>query len=168
MTYLEKAINLGYLFLTYKPEKNKNPINTCTSLFFMYWYFSIYSEECFWPQYMYHKMSPNNGFCWCPLGKLSHLGLEQLLRLTEFSVFVRQELSAILEYGVLAMSDWWHVVDGSSGYLVLRITCCLRDNVEIVFFCACGFYKKMKNQMLIIFVDLRKTRSSRRNLLFQF
>ena len=23
-------------------------------------------------------MSPNNGFCLCPLGKLSHLGLEQL------------------------------------------------------------------------------------------
>ena len=44
----------------------------------MYWYFPIYSEECFWPQYMYHKMSPNNGFRWCPLGKLSHLGLEQL------------------------------------------------------------------------------------------
>ena len=24
-------------------------------------------------------MSPNNGFRWCPLGKLSHLGLEQLV-----------------------------------------------------------------------------------------
>ena len=44
----------------------------------MYWYVSIYSEESFWPQYMYHKMSPNNGFRWCPLGKFSHLGLEQL------------------------------------------------------------------------------------------
>ena len=44
----------------------------------MYWYASIYSGECFWPHYMYHKMSPNNRFRWCPLGKLSHLGLEQL------------------------------------------------------------------------------------------
>ena len=44
----------------------------------MYWYVSIYSEKCFWPQYMYPNLSPNNGFCWCPLGKLSNLGLEQL------------------------------------------------------------------------------------------
>ena len=28
---------------------------------------------------MYRKMSPNNGCRWCPLGKLSHLGLEQLI-----------------------------------------------------------------------------------------
>ena len=40
--------------------------------------FSIFSETYFWPQYMYLKMSPNNGFRWCPLGKLSHLGLERL------------------------------------------------------------------------------------------
>ena len=44
----------------------------------MYWYVSIYSEKCFWPQYMYPNLSPNDGFRWCPLGKLSHLGLEQL------------------------------------------------------------------------------------------
>ena len=44
----------------------------------MYWYVSIYSEECFWPQYLYPKLIPNNGYCWCPIGKLSHLGLEQL------------------------------------------------------------------------------------------
>ena len=44
----------------------------------MYWYVSIYSEKCFWPQYMYPKLSPNNGYRWCPQGKLSHLGLEQL------------------------------------------------------------------------------------------
>ena len=77
MTSLEKAINLGYLFLTFKPKKKKN-INTCTTLFCMYWYVSIYSEECFWPQCMYHKTSPNNGYRWYTLGKLSHLGLEQL------------------------------------------------------------------------------------------
>ena len=35
-------------------------------------------RRVFWPQYMYHKMSSNYGFCWCPLGKLSHPGLEQL------------------------------------------------------------------------------------------
>ena len=44
----------------------------------MYWYVSIYSEKCFWPQYMYPKLSPNNGYRWCPLGKVYHLGLEQL------------------------------------------------------------------------------------------
>ena len=76
MTSLEKAINLGYLFLTLKPQKRH--INTCTTFCCMYWYVSIYSEGCFWPQYMYPKLSPFKGYCWCPLGKLSHLGLEQL------------------------------------------------------------------------------------------
>ena len=76
MTSQEKAINLWYLFLSYKPKKKT--INTFTSFFCMYWYVSIFSEKYFWPQYMYHKMSPNNRFRWCPLGKLSHLGLEQL------------------------------------------------------------------------------------------
>ena len=28
---------------------------------------------------MYRKLSPFNGYCWCQLGKLSHLGLEQLM-----------------------------------------------------------------------------------------
>ena len=78
MTSLEKSIKLGYLFLTYKPKKK--PINTRTSFFCMYWYFSISPEKYFWPQYMYLTLSPNNGFCWCPLGKLFHLGLEQLTR----------------------------------------------------------------------------------------
>ena len=77
MTSLEKAINLGYLFLTLNPPPPKKHINTCTTLCCMYWYVSIYSEECSWPQYMYHKLSPFNGYHWCPLGKLSHLGLEQ-------------------------------------------------------------------------------------------
>ena len=77
MTSLEKAINLGYLFLTYKPKKT---INTCTFFFSMYGYVSIFSEKYFWPQYMYLTLIPNNGFRWCPLGKLSHLGLEQLYR----------------------------------------------------------------------------------------
>ena len=44
----------------------------------MYRYVSIYSEECFWPQYMYPKLSPFNDYRWYPLGKLSHLGLEKL------------------------------------------------------------------------------------------
>ena len=79
MTSQEKAINLRYLFLTYKPgKKKKKHINTFTSFFWLYWYVSIFSEKYFWPQYMYHKMSPNNGFRWFPLGKLSHLGLEKL------------------------------------------------------------------------------------------
>ena len=75
MNSLEKAIDLGYLFLTFKLKKT---INTCTTIFCIYWYVSVYSEECFWPQYMYPKLRPNNGYRWCQLGKLSHLGLEQL------------------------------------------------------------------------------------------
>ena len=78
MTSLEKAIDLGYLFLTFKPKKIRKNINTCTTFFYMYWYVSIYSEECFWHQYMYPKLSANNGYRWCPLGKFSHLWLEQL------------------------------------------------------------------------------------------
>ena len=76
MTSLEKAINLGYLFLTLKPQKKH--INTCTTFFCIFWYVSIYSEDYFWPPYMYPKLSPFNGYRWCPLGKLSHMGLEQL------------------------------------------------------------------------------------------
>ena len=33
---------------------------------------------------MYPNLSPNNGLCWCPLGKLSYLGLEQLYDDTYF------------------------------------------------------------------------------------
>ena len=77
MTSLEKSIILRYLFLIFKLGGEK-PINTCTILFCMYWYVPIYSEEYFWPQYMYHKMIPNNWFRWCPPGKLSHIGLEQI------------------------------------------------------------------------------------------
>ena len=72
MTSLEKAINLGYLFLTFKP--GKKTIKTCTTFFCMYWYVSIYSEECFWPQFMYPKLISNNGYRWYPLGKLSRRG----------------------------------------------------------------------------------------------
>ena len=54
----------------------------------MYWYVSICSEEFFWPQYIYHKKSPNNGYRLCPLGKLSHLGLEQFLCPIIFHYFV--------------------------------------------------------------------------------
>ena len=97
MTSLEKAINLGYLFLNFKPKKRKKkPINTCTNFFCMYLYVSIYSEECFWPQYMYPKLSPFNGYRWWPLGKLSHLGLEQLdtiVRMTE--LFLMEKYSTI-------------------------------------------------------------------------
>ena len=80
MTSLEKAINLGYLFLTLKPKYIYIYINTCTIFCCMYWYVSIYSEECFWLQYMYPTSSTFNGYHWCPLGKLYHLGLEQLIR----------------------------------------------------------------------------------------
>ena len=84
MTSQEKAINLRCLFLPINREKKKKKtINTFNSFLCMYWYVSIFSENYFWPQYMYHKMSPNNGFCWCPLGKLSHLGLEQLFTICQ-------------------------------------------------------------------------------------
>ena len=36
------------------------------------------SRRVFWPQYMYPKLSPNSGYHWCPLGKIYHLGMEQL------------------------------------------------------------------------------------------
>ena len=79
MTSLEKSIKLGYLFLSLKPKtKKQKNINTCTTFCCMYWYVSIYSEECFWPQYIYPKLSSFNGYRWCPLGKFSHLVLEQL------------------------------------------------------------------------------------------
>ena len=76
MTSMEKAINLGYLFLTFKPQKNYQYM---TTFLCMYWYVSIYLEKCFLPQYMYPKLNPNNGYRWFPLGKLSHLWLEQLI-----------------------------------------------------------------------------------------
>ena len=82
MTSMEKAINLGYVFLTLKPEKKH--INTCTTICCMYWYVSINSEECFWPQYMYSELIPNKGYRWCPLRKLSNLGLEQLITRSSF------------------------------------------------------------------------------------
>ena len=87
MTSLEKAINLGYLFLTFKPKKKT--INTCTTFFCMYCYVSIYSEECFWPQYMYSKLSPFNRYRWCPIGKLSHLGPEQLYTYADGINYIR-------------------------------------------------------------------------------
>ena len=76
MTSLEKANNLGYLFVTSKPKKKH--INTCKTFCCMYWYVSIYSEEFFWHQYMDPKLIPFIAYHWCPLCKLSHLGLEQL------------------------------------------------------------------------------------------
>ena len=78
MTSQEKAINLRYIFLTFKPKRRKKNHQYMRIFILHVLVFSIYSEECFWPQYMYHKMNPKNGFRWCPLGKLSHLGLEQL------------------------------------------------------------------------------------------
>ena len=79
MTSLEKANNLGFIFITLKP-------------IYIYIYISIHAplsaaciemfqfiqKSVFWPQYMYPKLSPFNGYSWCPLGKLSHLGLGKL------------------------------------------------------------------------------------------
>ena len=73
------GLNLGYMYLGQKTFLNKLiHINTCTTFCCMYCYVSIYSEECFWPQYMHPKLIPFNKYRWCPLGELSHLCLEQL------------------------------------------------------------------------------------------
>ena len=66
MTSLEKAINLGYLFLTFKPQKKISiyaPLSSaCIGMF----------------QFIQKSVFDPNTCRWCPLGKLSHLGLEQL------------------------------------------------------------------------------------------
>ena len=46
----------------------------------MYWYVSIFQKSIYDPNTCTTPKSPNNGFRWFPLGKLSHLGLEQLPR----------------------------------------------------------------------------------------
>ena len=40
--------------------------------------FQFFQKSIFDPNTCTLPKSPNNGFRWCPLGKLSHLGLEQL------------------------------------------------------------------------------------------
>ena len=77
MTSQEKTINLRYIFLTYKPGGGE-PINTLTTFLCMYWYVSIFQKSNFDHNTCNVPKRPNNGFRWCPLGKLSHLGLEQL------------------------------------------------------------------------------------------
>ena len=41
--------------------------------------FPFFQKSIFDPNTCTLPNSPNNGFRWCPLGKLSHLGLEQLI-----------------------------------------------------------------------------------------
>ena len=76
MTFLKTSINLRYIYLTLKPAKKH--VSMSTTFCCSYWYISIYSEKGFWPQYMYRKLSPFNGWIWLTLGKLSHIGLERL------------------------------------------------------------------------------------------
>ena len=40
--------------------------------------FQFIQKSVFWPQYIYPKLSPFDGYSWCPLGTLSHLGMKQL------------------------------------------------------------------------------------------
>ena len=118
MTSHEKAINLWYLFLTYKPEKNEKPINTFTSFFWMYWYVSIFQKSIFDPNTCTIPKSPNNGFRWCPLGKLSHLGLEQLRRRDYSGVEVASTWGVILGMPVHRRSCWvrrWRIGKDGSG-----------------------------------------------------
>ena len=62
MTSQEKAINLRYLFLTYKPGKRKKPINAFTSFFCLYWYVSIFQKVFFTPIHVPYQRAPIMGF----------------------------------------------------------------------------------------------------------
>ena len=77
MTSQEKAINLGYLFLTYNRKKKKNHQYIHLFLLIVLVCFNFFIKVFLTPIHV-PQMSPNNGFRWWPLGKLSHLRLEQL------------------------------------------------------------------------------------------
>ena len=62
---------------------------------------------------MYLKLSPFNGYCWCPLGKFSHLGLEQLLAWSPASSF-----KFVLTFVALGIHRFW---DSRHQYLVLGL-----------------------------------------------
>ena len=55
MTSQEKAINLGYLFLTYKPEKNYQYMHNFLLQVLVCFNFS---EKNFWIQYMHLTKEP--------------------------------------------------------------------------------------------------------------
>ena len=82
MTSLEKAINLGYLFLTYKLKKKKNnpsihaPIYSACFVMFQFIQKSVFD-----PNTCNLILAPILGTVWCPLVKLSNLGLEHLSNL---------------------------------------------------------------------------------------
>ena len=51
------TVQISYL----KTKMYNRKINTSTTFCCLYWYISIYSEKCFWLQYMYSKLSRFNG-----------------------------------------------------------------------------------------------------------
>ena len=61
---------------------------------------------------------------------------------TEFYVFVHQDILVLLECGVLTVSAQVHTLGGSSGYLIIRITGCVHDNVEKSFIVLVSFKTK--------------------------
>ena len=64
--------------------------------------------------------------------------------------FFRKDFSGLSECVFLAVSAQVRALGGSSVYLVLRITCCVCDNVKKI--CACVVYDKVKVLIIIIFV----------------
>ena len=62
---------------------------------------------------MYPKLSPFNGYHWCPLGKLSHLGLEQLtsVLLCRSIVDPHQHATIIEKADSGAPNSYWYTED---------------------------------------------------------
>ena len=112
--------------------------------------------------------SPNSWFGFSNLLVVSSvLGVSNLQRPPKLglefmapSVFGRQEISVILAYGILDVSAQGRPLDGSLGSRVLWITWCGRETG----FYAYSVYIKAKEQILLIFVELLRTRSSCKKL----
>ena len=64
MTSLEKAINLGYLFLTYKPEKNKGKTHQYMHPFLLHVLVCFnFSIKVFLTPIHVPQFEPQYGFC---------------------------------------------------------------------------------------------------------
>ena len=78
---------------------------------------------------MYPKLSPNNGYRWCPLGKLSHLGLEQLYSNIKicgpgsltYWILQQMPLAALKIEKILWNSYWRSTLRNPSIWFLLRL-----------------------------------------------
>ena len=118
MTSQEKAINLWYLFLTYKPgEKNPSihsPLSSaCIDMF------QFFQKSIFEPNTCTTPRRPNNGFRWCPLGKLSHLGLEQLNAIMKNRRKIKGEQNLIYNLKVWKKNDAFDILNDISENVTL-------------------------------------------------